>query len=58
MITVIVLNFERIGQEEYKTIPYTKNFSGDNTINEILKWIKLIDPNKTIADAYFSNKNL
>lgn len=57
MTTVVILKFEQIGQEEYKTIPYCKNFESNSTINEILIWIKSIDPNKTLADAYFSDKN-
>lgn len=56
MTTITILKFEQIGQEEYKTIPYTKKFRSDTTLYQILEWIKTIDPNKTIADAYFNDR--
>ena len=57
MTTVTVFKFEQIGQEEYKTIPYAKNFKSDTTLYQILEWIKTIDPNKTLKDAYFNDNN-
>jgi hypothetical protein len=57
MTTVVILKFEQISHEEFKTIPYTKKFKSDTTLNEILKWIKSIDDTKTIADAYFNDRN-
>lgn len=56
MLQCVILNFEQIGQEEFKTIPYIKIFDKTTTIEEILKWIKSIDKNKTIADVYFTDK--
>ena len=57
MTTVVILKFEQTGQEEYKTIPYTKKFRSDTTLHQILEWIKSIDPTKTIADAYINDRN-
>lgn len=57
MTTVVILKFEQIGQEEYKTIPYSKKFRSDTTLHQILEWIKSIDPNKTLADVYFNDRN-
>ena len=57
MTTVVILKFEQIGQEEFKTIPYTKKFRSDTTLYEILKWIKSIDDAKTLSDAYFNDRN-
>ena len=57
MTTVVILKFEQIGQEEYKTIPYTKKFKSDATLHQILEWIKRIDSSKTIADAYINDRN-
>lgn len=57
MVSVVILKFEQIGQEEYKTIPYTKRFMASDRIGDILKWVKSIDPNKTLADAYFNDRN-
>jgi len=57
MTTVTVLKFERIDQEEYKTIPYTKKFRSDTTLHQILEWVQTIDPKKTLADVYFNDRN-
>jgi len=57
MTTVVILRFEQIGQEEYKTIPYHKNFDKKATLSEILEWVKSIDQAKTLADAYFNDRN-
>lgn len=57
MVTVTILKFEQIGQEEYKTIPYHKKFRSDTSLHEILEWIKSIEPNKGIADAYFNDRD-
>lgn len=56
MIEVVVFKFEQIGQEEFKTIPYTKKFMASDRLGDILTWIKSIDPNKSIADAYFNDR--
>lgn len=53
-ITVIIFKFEQISYEEYKNIPYSKDFSHDATIKDIEDWIKSVDPNKSIFHAYFS----
>lgn len=52
MITAVLLNFEQIGQEEYKTIPYVKQFSTRDRIGDIEEWIKSIDSKKSIKDIY------
>lgn len=57
MIQAVILKFERIGQEEYKTIPYTKKFSDQQPIGDILKWVKSIDLKKSIKDVYFNDKS-
>jgi hypothetical protein len=57
MITAVILKFERLDQEEYKTIPYTKKFSDQDRIGDILKWVKTIDKSKGIKDVYFNDKD-
>ena len=57
MIEAVILKFEQIGQEEYKTIPYTKRFMASDKMSDILKWVKSIDPNKSIADVYFNDRS-
>ena len=57
MTTVVILKFERIEQEEYKTVPYTKKFRWDTTLHQILEWIKSIDETKGIKDAYFNDRD-
>ena len=54
MIKAVVLNYEQIGQEEFKTIPHVKRFMASERLGDILKWVKSIDPNKDIADVYFT----
>lgn len=54
MIQGVILKFEQTGQEEYKTVPYVKKFSDADRIGDILKWVKSIDPQKTITDVYFT----
>jgi len=56
MIQAVILKFERLDQEEYKTIPYTKKFSDQQPIGDILKWVKSIDHKKGIKDVYFNDK--
>ena len=56
MIEAVILKFEQIGQEEYKTVPYTKRFMASDKIGDIMKWVKSIDPKKGIKDVYFNDK--
>ena len=56
MIEAVILKFEQTGQEEFKTIPYTKRFMASDKLGDILKWVKSIDPNKSIADVYFNDR--
>lgn len=57
MTTAVILKFERLNQEEYKTVPYTKKFSDQDRIDDILKWVKAIDKSKGIKDVYFNDKD-
>ena len=57
MIEAVILKFEQIGQEEFRTIPYTKRFMASDSMGDILKWVKSIDPNKSIADVYFNDRS-
>lgn len=54
MIQGVILKFEQIGQEEYKTVPYVKKFSDADRIGDILKWVKSVDDKKGIHDVYFT----
>ena len=56
MVQAVILVFEQIGMEEYKTIPYTKKFSDQDRIGDVTKWVKSIDKNKSIKDVYFNDK--
>lgn len=56
MVQAVILKFERLDQEEYKTVPYTKKFSDQDRVGDILKWVKSIDPKKGIKDVYFNDK--
>ena len=55
-IQVIVLNFEQVGQEEYRNITRSKVFGEDSTLKEVNEWIKSIDPSKSLQTAYFNDK--
>jgi hypothetical protein len=55
MTTAVILKFQQVGQEEYRTIPYTKKFRSDTTLYQILQWVKSIDDKKTIKDVYFND---
>jgi hypothetical protein len=57
MIEAVILKFEQIGQEEYKTVPYIKRFMASDKLGDILKWVKSIDPNKNITDVYFNDRS-
>lgn len=57
MIEAVILKFEQIGQEEYKTIPYTKRFMASDRMGDVLKWVKSIDSNKSITDVYFNDRS-
>ena len=58
MITGIILKFEQIDQETYKTIPYVKNFHSQSKVTDILQWIKKIDPTKRIEHVYFTSEKI
>lgn len=55
MIQAVILNFEQVSYDEYKTIPYTCKFSDKQPIGDIEKWVKEIDPAKNISHVYFTN---
>lgn len=54
MIQAVILNFEQVSYDEYKTIPYIKEFSEKQSIIDIEKWVKTIDPAKNISHVYFA----
>ena len=55
MIEAVILNHEQIDYENFKTIPYTKLFSEEDKIGDILAWAKSIGENKTFKDIYFND---
>ena len=56
MVQAVILKFERLDQEEYKTVPYTKKFSVRQPIGDILKWVKSIDQKKGIKDGLYKSR--
>ena len=56
MIQATILIFERLGQEEYRTVAYSKSFTKHSKIGDVLDWVKSIDPTKDIKDVYFNNQ--
>jgi len=58
MITGVILKFEQIDQETYKTIPYVKKFHNEQKVMDILNWITSVDPTKGIEHVYFTNEKI
>lgn len=55
-VTAVILKFEQRGQEEYRTVPYIKQFEGNTNLYEIVEWVKSIDSTKSLIDVYFNDK--